>query len=147
MRFKRGRCHWETKFARSLFYCHGVLLESLTSLSGLFLFYCSLSDFFKLMAGSLLLCIFPLTWTLRLNFSLFSFLSFLLPLSPFVFFSFFHFPPSSFASFHSFSTFYFSSLFSPHIFFFISTTLISHLLFNPLSSTLYLSPFLIFLLH
>lgn len=50
MRFRRrGRCHFET-IHRSLFYCHGVLLESLTSLSGLFLFYSSISDFSKLLA-------------------------------------------------------------------------------------------------
>ena len=50
MRFRRGRSHLETQFTRSLFYCPGVLLESLTSLSGLFLFYCNLSDFFQLLA-------------------------------------------------------------------------------------------------
>ena len=50
MRFRRGQCHLETQFTRSQFYCPGVLLESLTSLSGLFLFYCNLSDFFQLLA-------------------------------------------------------------------------------------------------
>lgn len=50
VRFRRGRWLFETQCTRSLFYCHGVLVESLTSLSGLFLFSSSLKDFFKLLA-------------------------------------------------------------------------------------------------
>ena len=134
MRFRRGRSHLETQFTRSLFYCPGVLLESLTSLSGLFLFYCNLSDFFQLLAP----CshVFSLSLGHLGSMSPFSvfFLSsyrFVPPPPPFfpsfVFF-FFKSPPSysflSITSFYCFSVFP-PILFSPHVFFFISTTLIS----------------------
>lgn len=117
----RGAGALETQFTKACVYCPGVLLRVLTSLSGLFLFYCNLSDFF-LTAGSMLPCIFPLTWTLRLNFSLFSFLPFLLPLcppaSPFFpsFVCFYFFFQFSLLSFPSITSFYCFFCFSSHSF-------------------------------
>lgn len=135
MRFRRGRCHFETQFTGSLFYCHGILLESLTSLSGLFLFYASLSHFFKLLAACSHL--FSLSLGHIAQF-LPPQLSFLLPPSPFSLFSllfiFSHFPTSFLCSFPSIAFFHpfsvcsrFLSLFS----FFISTTLITDPLIKP----------------
>ena len=159
MRLRRGRCHLETQFTRSVFYCPGVLLESLTSLSGLFLFYCNLSDFLQLLG--------PCSHVFSLS------LGHLGSISPFSVFclSSYRFvpPPPPFFSFHRFVFIFFPIpllltrfrplplfiafsvfppiLFSPHVFFFISTTLISDPLFNALSSILYLSPFFVFLSH
>ena len=135
MRFRRGQYHLETQFTRSQFYCPGVLLESLTSLSGLFLFYCNLSDFVQLLA--------PCSHVFSLSlghlgsispFSVFFLSSYrFVPLPPAFFFPSFCFyffsnsPPSysflSVTSFYCFSVFP-PILFSPHVFFFISTTLI-----------------------
>ena len=99
MRLRRGRCHLETQFTRSVFYCPGVLLESLTSLSGLFLFYCNLSDFFQLLG--------PCSHVFSLS------LGHLGSISPFSVFclSSYRFvpPPPPFFSFHRFVFIFFSN--------------------------------------